>query len=124
MTKTSTLRVFEENHPTLAAFVRLVLLLAGYGGGGFLGLCVIFYGLLHIMPVWKYIADALGGGHIANFCAFLISFILFACAQVAVGISIGTCCSWFEKKWPNNSLFRIIQWVKNVPFSPCNDTDA
>ena len=104
-------RAFED-WPCLSAFVRLALLLAGYGLLFIVGLMLVGILLVFTGSLGESMAGRLGGSRLAWIAGYIVTFVLLLGAEVAVGAAIGLLICMVEARWPHNPISKLAQWVK------------
>lgn len=103
----------QSDHPLRDSFLRLLLILVWYGVVLFVGLMAVGFLLVLAGSLGERLAAALGGSMFAKVAGFIVTFVVLAAIEVAVGVVIGFAYAAVEQRWPDNPVERLVKWVKD-----------
>jgi hypothetical protein len=97
------------------SFLRLLLLLAWYGAAALVGLMAVGFLLIFSGSLGERLAAALGGSLPAKVAGFVVAFVVLLGLECGVGAVIGLAYAAFERRWPDNPVERLVEWVNVGP---------
>ena len=104
-----------DNHQLRDTFLKLVLLLVGYGLFAVVCFAALGISIFCGLALQNAVLEYLGKFPFAKAIGFLVVLMTFFFIMVTTGLVIGFVAGMFQKLWPNNPLLRLIQWVKVPP---------
>lgn len=102
----------EDKYPASCALLRLMLFLIGVGVFCVSGVWLVVVLLVHAGAAGIKLSHVLGGSWMAKAGGGVVTFILFAAGQAVAGLSIAWGWVFVTERWPNNPIFKLIEWVK------------
>jgi hypothetical protein len=93
--------------PLTWCHILRLMLISHFMAVGFL---LVFAGSLG-----KRLTAVLGGSLLAKVVGFVVAFVVLLGAEGGVGMAIGLAYAAFDRRWPDNRVKRLVEWVKAGP---------